>query len=82
MDETVVATDLTFHTVSGDFNATNSEANTLYFQAVSGDASGRNLYIKKLSFDSISGDCSINNDRKEHIEIIRQKTLSGDIHIK
>ncbi|TNF06817.1 MAG: DUF1700 domain-containing protein [Bacillota bacterium] len=82
IDDTQITTDLTFHTVSGDFNASNTEASTLYFQAVSGDANGRNLYIKKLSFDSISGDCSIDNDRKEHIEIIRQKTLSGDINIK
>lgn len=78
---TVVESDLTINTVSGDFEAKECDAHTFYFHAVSGDASGREFYIKRLSFDSISGDCSIKNDRKEHIEIIRQKTLSGDIHI-
>jgi DUF4097 and DUF4098 domain-containing protein YvlB len=81
VDSSKVENDLTIHTVSGDVAANNTEANTLYFHTVSGDVDGKEFYIKKLYFESVSGDVNIKNERKEYIEVMQKKTLSGDVNI-
>ena len=81
LEHTQIEQDLTISTVSGDFEAKESQTDNLYFHTISGDGDGKEFYIKKLSFDSISGDFTLHNSRKEPIEILRKKSLSGDINI-
>lgn len=81
IQNTEVEHDLTINTVSGDFEAKESSAENLYFHTVSGDGNGVEFYIKRLSFSSISGDFSLKNTRKEPIEILKKKSLSGDINL-
>lgn len=81
LENSEIEADLTINTVSGDFEAKESRTENLYFHTISGDGDGKEFYLKKLSFDSISGDFTLNNSRKESIEVLRKKSISGDINI-
>ena len=81
LNKLIIEADLTIQTVSGDVDAKDSSVETLYSHAVSGDTKGKEFYLKKLSYESVSGDFMLNNTRKEVIDLIQKKTLSGEIKL-
>ena len=57
-------------------------SDTFTLKSVSGDCIGEELYPKSISLRSVSGDIKIENkDVSRRIEVLRDKTVSGDIKI-
>lgn len=81
LSEVEIRQDLNLKSVSGDLSISDSTADHLYFHTVSGDVNGNEFYLKKISLNSLSGDININNSKKDTIEIIKKKTMSGDVNI-
>ncbi len=78
-----VAGDIVLNTVSGDIKISDSSCEQASMRTVSGDLKGKEFYPKKVSLASVSGDIVIeNNDDGKTIEVLRKKSLSGDIRIK
>lgn len=71
------------NSVSGDFVVTKATCSKGTFQTVSGDMRGVNFYPQELTLQSVSGDITIENEDQSHIiNIVKKRTLSGDIKIK
>lgn len=78
-----VVNDLDMNTVSGDFNVSNTYCDKLFLSTVSGDLKGIDFYPNEVSLKSVSGDIVISNgDKNKTINIVRKKSLSGEIKIK
>lgn len=78
-----VSGDIVLNTVSGDIKISDSSCEQASMRTVSGDLRGKEFYPKKVSLASVSGDIVIeNSDTLRSIEVLRKKTLSGDIRIK
>lgn len=76
-----VVSDLSINTVSGDLEFKDGHAEAVYLQTISGDINGHEFYMKKVSINTISGDVNLANSRHEEVEVIKRKSLSGDIHL-
>ena len=80
-EDVEVQNEISLNGVSGDLHIKDSIANSLYLSTVSGDVHGDEFYIKQVSLSSVSGDIHLNNSKKQPVEILKKKTLSGDIHL-
>lgn len=74
--------ELRMKTVSGDYELQNVKAGDASVKSVSGDCEGTEFYPKSVSLSSISGDIEIeNSDKTIDINVIKCKSISGDISI-
>lgn len=69
------------HTVSGDIDVHHVQIGLLDIETVSGDFSGQECYPKEISFRSVSGDLDVKNHTKTQIQILKSRSVSGDINI-
>ncbi|HKL47054.1 MAG TPA: DUF4097 family beta strand repeat-containing protein [Candidatus Izemoplasmatales bacterium] len=82
INHTHVKDNIRINTVSGDVDIFESSGKELDYNAVSGDLIGKEFYPESMALKSISGDIKIKNkDQSKPIEIIRKRSLSGDIDI-
>jgi DUF4097 and DUF4098 domain-containing protein YvlB len=80
--DVTISNECYIHTVSGDADLKDVTAKNISFRSVSGDLKAKECYPETVSLQSVSGDIVIENKNKEHhIEIVKKKTLSGDISI-
>jgi hypothetical protein len=82
MENTKIAETIKIHSVSGDAKFSHSECKLLDLDSVSGDVNGTEFYPQQVSLKSVSGDITIHNQRKNAIEVLRSKSVSGDVHIQ
>ena len=73
---------LDIHSVSGDAHIEDVVCESCHLGTVSGDIDGVEFYPEKVSLRSISGDIRIENKEKRDIEIVKKKTVSGNIVLK
>lgn len=73
--------DLILNSVSGDADVRDSGADYAEMSTVSGDLNGTEFYPVRLALKSVSGDISIQNKRRDAVEVVRQSTVSGSIRI-
>lgn len=82
LNKSIVKDSIDINTVSGDTKAKDGECVEFMLKSVSGDFDAIEFYPAKVTLSSVSGDITIkNNDKSREIEIVRKKSLSGDINI-
>lgn len=79
----VVNKEVYANTVSGDVEVKGLKAGHVNFRSVSGDFEGEEVYIESLELKSVSGDFEISNsDKSFEINVLKKKTVSGDVTIR
>jgi len=82
LEDVHIENDLKTHTVSGDTKIMDSDCGECALDSVSGDIQGTEFYPKRVSLRSLSGDIYLTNKEPGRIQILSQKTMSGEIHIR
>jgi hypothetical protein len=82
ISQTEINGNMRINTVSGDIDISESIAKDVDYNAVSGDLVAKEFYPASVSLKSVSGDIKFkNSDHSKTIEIVRKRSVSGDIEL-